>query len=99
MLKAKKENKVYLINESQKDAYLNQGFSIYTAEGKLVARSQTDTVSVAKYESLQKENDNLKKEIEALKEQTSKKSNKGKGKENDAQAPEGDKQPEGMAEE
>lgn len=35
MLEARKENKVYKINESQKTRYLNEGFDIYNG-GKII---------------------------------------------------------------
>jgi len=35
-MKARKENKVYDINESSKQTYLDQGFDIYDDNGKVI---------------------------------------------------------------
>lgn len=43
MLEARKENKVYTIDERQKDAYLKQGFDIYK-NGKVIEYTPLKTI-------------------------------------------------------
>lgn len=43
MLEARKENKVYIIDERQKDAYLKQGFDIYK-NGKVIEYTPLKTI-------------------------------------------------------
>ena len=50
-MKAKKDNKVYTVDESNKAAYLAAGFDIYDG-GKLVERSASSTVSHKEYDNL-----------------------------------------------
>lgn len=52
ILKAKKENKSYKINEAQKAGYLAQGFDIYE-DGVLVERSPLTNVPYAEYKKLE----------------------------------------------
>ena len=70
MLFAKKSNKVYKINEAQKDAYLKQGFDIYE-DDKLIEHSPLKTIKFNEHvkitEELKAENEALKTENEALK--------------------------------
>lgn len=66
MFKAKKENKIYNINESQIKEYLDQGYDIYK-DGELYKRSPKTKVTYAEYEKVVKENEMLKEEIEKLK--------------------------------
>ena len=44
-MKAKKENKVYNINEIQKQAYLKEGFDIYEDNGELIEYSPKKTIT------------------------------------------------------
>ncbi len=65
-MKAKKENKVYTINELQKKRYLEQGFDIYDNEGNVLEYSPLKKVLYSEYVKLQKENMALKEENEKL---------------------------------
>ncbi len=75
MFKAKKENKIYNINESQIKEYLDQSYDIYK-DGELYKRSPKTKVSYAEHEKVVKENELLKAENVKLKAElkTSKKS-------------------------
>lgn len=50
-MKAKKDNKVYTVDETNKAAYLAAGFDIYDG-GKLIERSASSTVSHKEYDNL-----------------------------------------------
>lgn len=63
MLEARKENKVYQINEQQKDRYLKQGFDIYE-DGNIVEYTPLKTIKLSEHFSKMKEKD---EEIEKLK--------------------------------
>lgn len=80
-MKAKKENKIYLINtEQEKQRYLKEGYDIYNDEGNVLEYSPQKKVTFSDYmkavkeiESLQKlvaernaENEALKSEITVL---------------------------------
>ena len=43
-MKARKENKVYDINESSKQTYLDQGFDIYDDNGKVIEYTPLKTI-------------------------------------------------------
>ena len=70
MLFAKKSNKVYKINEAQKDTYLKEGFDIYEGD-KLIEHSPLKTIKFNEHvkitEALKVENEALKAEIATLK--------------------------------
>jgi hypothetical protein len=63
-MRAKKENKVYDINEAQKQAYLDQGFDIYDNDGNIMEYSALKKIS---YNEHIKKVSALKAEIEQLK--------------------------------
>ncbi|MGN0299225.1 MAG: hypothetical protein ACI4C1_08620 [Lachnospiraceae bacterium] len=64
---AKKENKVYRVDEVTKNSYLASGFDIYSEEGVLLERSPSATVKYSEYEEVLKENAKLKAENAKLK--------------------------------
>lgn len=65
-MKAAKENKVLSILETEKTAYLKNGWDITDDTGALI-ESHCKTVSAEEYESLKKENTSLKGQITKLK--------------------------------
>lgn len=65
-MKAKKDNKVYRIDETQKKKYLSEGFDIYNDEGELVEYSPLKKIEYNKYVDVLKENEELKKQLSEL---------------------------------
>lgn len=53
-MKAKKENKVYTITETEKKRYLDTGYDIYDDEGNLTEHSPLKKISYAEYDNLYK---------------------------------------------
>ncbi len=67
-MKAIKGNKAYKINTDEEvKAYKSQGFDIYDDNGKIKEHGLGKTVSLEKYEALEKENAKLKAENKKLK--------------------------------
>lgn len=66
-MKAKKENKVYDIREQEKKRYLEDGYDIYTDDGKVEEYSPKKMIKYSEYDKLLKENEVLKAEIKKLK--------------------------------
>jgi hypothetical protein len=66
-MKAVKANKVYTIDETQKAAYLAQGYDITDDKGNVTEHSPTSTVSRAEYDKLKAEYEKLKAEQSAKK--------------------------------
>ncbi len=67
-MKAIKGNKVYKVNtDEEAKVYKAQGFDIYDDNGKIKEHGLGKTVSLEKYEALEKENAKLKAEIKKLK--------------------------------
>lgn len=66
-MKAKKQNKVYKIDESLKSSYLKDGYDIYSDDGKLLERSPVSKVAYADYKKVLDELEALKAENAALK--------------------------------
>lgn len=68
MLEARKENKVYKIDETMKDRYLKEGFDIYDENGQIIEHTPLKKI---KYSDHLKKMEELKleknKEIEELK--------------------------------
>ena len=86
-MRAKKDNKVYDIDQSQANRYMKQGFDIYNDDGSLYSYSDLKTIKYsdhlkevnelkAKLDEAQKENVSLKKKLESA----SQKETTGKGK-------------------
>ena len=67
MLYAVKDNKVYSIDEIEKDSYLAKGFDITDEEGAIIEYNVDKTVSYTEYASLLAEKEKLEKEVEKLK--------------------------------
>lgn len=67
MLKAIKANKIYTISETEKAAYLSQGYDITDDSGNVLERSPTATVSRADYEKILEENRQLRAQIQTKK--------------------------------
>lgn len=67
MPKAIKANKIYTISETEKAAYLSQGYDITDDLGNVLERSPTSTVSREEYEKLLAENEKLRSQIPAKK--------------------------------
>ncbi|GAB6170080.1 hypothetical protein JCM1393_25400 [Clostridium carnis] len=73
-MKASKDNKVYIIDESQKNYYKSEGYDIYDSDGKILEYGEGKKVSYELYKELEdkaakleKENKKLKEEIKELK--------------------------------
>lgn len=66
-MKAKKENKVYTIQEREKKRFLEEGYDIYNDDGTLIEHSPKKLIKYSEYEKILKENAALKAELEALK--------------------------------
>lgn len=59
---AKKDNKVYNVDENNKKTYLAQGYDIFDDKGKLIEKSPKSTVSYEAYSKLEEEVKKLKAE-------------------------------------
>lgn len=66
-MKAIKANKVYTISETEKPAYLAQGYDITDDAGKIIERTSQSSVKYEEYEKLLGENKKLKAENTKLK--------------------------------
>lgn len=62
-MKAKKENKVYTIDESQKKSYLDKGYDIFDNEGNLLEDSPLKVIAMAEHKA------EIEKAVETSKEQ------------------------------
>lgn len=71
-MKAKKENKVYTIDEREKKRYLEEGYDIYADDGKILEHSPKKMIKYSEYDKILKENAALKAELEDLKKGTKK---------------------------
>jgi len=86
-MKAKKENKVYVINtEQEAQRYLKEGYDIYDNNGNIQEYSPQKKIAFSEYvkavkeiERLQTENEALKTEIAALQQPAKKAENKKAG--------------------
>ncbi len=66
-MKATKGNKVYTIDETQKESYAAQGYDIVDDEGNIIKYGAGKSVSYEKYKELEDKNIELEKEIKKLK--------------------------------
>lgn len=66
-MKAVKANKQYTIAETEKAAYLAQGYDIIDESGAVVEHSPQATVAYSKYEKMLNENAALRAELEKSK--------------------------------
>ena len=65
-MKAKKENKVYTIDETRKKAYLSEGYDIYDENDKLIEYSPKKLIAYAEYMKLSKEKEELTNQVQEL---------------------------------
>lgn len=61
-MKARKENKVYVVDKVTKDRYVKAGYDIYDDNGKIIEYGKNKTVSYEEYEKVKKELEELKNE-------------------------------------
>lgn len=66
-MQAVKGNKVYKVNETNKKAYLAQGYEIQDDNGKVLETPADKSVPYADYQRVLEENKKLKAEIAKLK--------------------------------
>lgn len=69
MIYAEKDNKVYVINETEKDYYLKRGFNVVDESGETIEYGKGNEQAIAaelkaENEKLKAENEELKKAIE-----------------------------------
>ena len=65
-MKAKKENKVYTIDETRKKAYLSEGYDIYDENDKLIEYSPKKLIAYAEYMKKVNENEKLTDQVQEL---------------------------------
>ena len=73
---AVKANRIYKINEDEKQKYINMGYKIAKLKGNELVFEEVETEEAKELAKLKKENEKLRKELEKLK----KESKKGEGK-------------------
>ena len=83
MIYAEKDNKVYVINETEKDYYLKRGFNIVDESGETIEYGKGNEQAIAaelkaENEKLKAENEELKKAIETSEEGTAEAPEEGK---------------------
>lgn len=71
-MKVAKDNRVFSIAESEKNAYLQKGYDILDDNGVLIESHCKGTVSKEEYDALKKENAALKGQITKLKKELEK---------------------------
>jgi hypothetical protein len=71
-MKATKGNKVYTIDETQKESYVAQGYDIEDDEGNVIKYGAGKSVSYEKYKELGDENKELVSKIEELEKEVKK---------------------------
>lgn len=65
-MKAVKGNKVYTIDETQKEFYRENGYDISDNEGNIIENSINKSISYEEYKALKEENMKLKEEIKKI---------------------------------
>jgi len=63
---AVKANRIYRINEDEKQKYINMGYKIAELKGNELAFEEIETEEAKELAKLKKENEKLRKEIEKL---------------------------------
>mgnify|MGYP000943703409 FL=1 len=63
---AVKANRIYRINEDEKQKYINMGYKIAELKGSELAFEEIETEEAKELAKLKKENEKLRKEIEKL---------------------------------
>lgn len=64
-MKAIKDNKVYMIDETSKRAYLSQGYDIIDDSGDIIEHSPVSTVPYSEYAKVIAENEVLQSQLAA----------------------------------
>jgi len=83
MIYAEKDNKVYVINETEKDFYLKRGFNVVDESGETIEYGKGNEQAIAaelkaENEKLKAENEELKKAIETSEDGTAEAPEEGK---------------------
>lgn len=83
MIYAEKDNKVYVINETEKDYYLKRGFNLVDESGETIEYGKGNEQAIAaelkaENEKLKAENEELRKAIETSEEETAEVPEEGK---------------------
>lgn len=65
-MKARKDNKVYNIDASQKKYYLNEGYDIFDDKGKLIENSPKKKIEFGVYSKVVEANKELEKKVAEL---------------------------------
>lgn len=83
MIYAEKDNKVYVINETEKDYYLKRGFNVVDESGETIEYGKGNEQAIAaelkaENEKLKAENEELKKAIKTSEEGTAEAPEEGK---------------------
>lgn len=83
MIYAEKDNKVYVINETEKDYYLKRGFNLVDESGETIEYGKGNEQAIAaelkeENEKLKAENEELRKAIETSEEGTAEAPEEGK---------------------
>nr|DAU99593.1 MAG TPA: hypothetical protein [Caudoviricetes sp.] len=83
MIYAEKDNKVYVINETEKDYYLKRGFNLVDESGETIEYGKGNEQAIAaelkaENEKLKAENEELRKAIETSEEGTAEVPEEGK---------------------
>lgn len=83
MIYAEKDNKVYVINETEKDYYLKRGFNVVDESGETIEYGKGNEQAIAaelkaENEKLKAENEELKKAIETSEDGTAEATEEGK---------------------
>lgn len=83
MIYAEKDNKVYVINETEKDYYLKRGFNLIDESGETIEYGKGNEQAIsaelkAENEKLKAENEELRKAIETSEEGTAEVPEEGK---------------------
>lgn len=83
MIYAEKDNKVYVINETEKDYYLKRGFNVVDESGETIEYGKGNEQAIAaelkaENEKLKAENEELKKAIETSEDGTAEAPEEGK---------------------
>lgn len=83
MTYAEKDNKVYVINETEKDYYLKRGFNLVDESGETIEYGKGNEQAIAaelkaENEKLKAENEELRKAIETSEEGTAEAPEEGK---------------------
>ena len=71
-MKASKGNKVYTIDEIEKEQYKNNGYDIYNDDGEVIEYGKGKTVPYEQYAALKKKYEELKEKLEEPKEDAKK---------------------------